>query len=57
VTASMILDIYFSTVHDEYGNFHGATKENPMAKIENMCTKKIVCHHLTAIEVVQHAKL
>lgn len=55
-TAGVVLDIVFKPVHDEAGNFHGASKENPMARLENLWTKKITYHHLSVLEHVKRAR-
>eukprot|EP00026_Physarum_polycephalum_P006691 Phypoly_transcript_06742.p1 GENE.Phypoly_transcript_06742~~Phypoly_transcript_06742.p1 ORF type:complete len:297 (-),score=57.84 Phypoly_transcript_06742:759-1649(-) len=55
-TAGVVLELIYNTVHDEHGNFHGATKENPMAKLENLWTKKIHYHHLNVLEHVKRAR-
>jgi len=55
-TAGVVLDIVFQPVHDDAGNFHGASKENPMAKLENMWTKKVSYHHLSVLEHVKRAR-
>jgi hypothetical protein len=52
-TAGVVLDIVFKPVHDESANFHNASKENPMARIENLWTKKITYHHLNVLEPVK----
>jgi len=52
VTAGQIEAIYISPQHDEFGNFHKASKENPMARIINLWTKKPVYHHLNVLEFV-----
>jgi len=54
-TAGAILDIDFGKTHDEHGNFHGATREDPMARIEDIFTKKIHYHHLSVLEPVRRA--
>jgi len=54
-TAGVALDIAFEPLHDEHGNFHHASKENPMAKVENLWTKKITYHHLSVLERVKRA--
>jgi hypothetical protein len=55
-TAGVVLEIVYSIIHDESGNFHGATKENPMAKLENLWTKHITYHHLNVLEHVKSAR-
>jgi hypothetical protein len=53
VTAGVIQDIYFTQQHDEHGGFHNASRENPMARIENLWTKSITYRHLDVLELVQ----
>lgn len=55
-TAGVVLDVVYKIEHDEHGNFHGASKENPMAKLENLWTKKITYHHLNVLEHVKRAR-
>jgi len=55
-TAGVVLEIVYNPTHDEHGNFHGASKENPMAKLENLWTKKIHFHHLNVLEHVKRAR-
>jgi len=55
-TAGVVLEVVYSITHDEHGNFHGATKENPMAKLENLWTKHVTYHHLNVLEHVKRAR-
>lgn len=55
-TAGVVQELVYGITHDEAGNFHGASHENPMARLENLWTKKITYHHLNVLEHVKRAK-
>jgi general stress protein YciG len=50
MTEGIVQSVNSSPFTDEHGRTHRATKENPMAKLENYWTKNVVYHHLSALE-------
>jgi len=55
ITAGLVQEIYFSPLH-VHGYYQHATRENPMARIENLWTKHVVYHHLNVLELVKKAE-
>jgi len=52
-TAGVVLDVMYGP---KRGDFSGATKESPMAKLENLWTKKTSYHHLNLLEHIKRSK-